>query len=378
MNALFLHDRNDLEAEVAGGVQICTREFLAIVRAAAESTMVFPVETSRHWLDRLQRKLRIQAYRNFRPDDYKASLRSVVASGKITHAFLNRSELIRFGELLKQIAPQVKVVVMSHGNQSGDDLYEVSGPAGRRSAGWARWQATWTLGLDLVTESSARHRTIDAMVVMSREEAVMERWLGASQVVVLPRLLHFAPLERTPSPGKVGYVGTLDHTPNLVALEAILEELARRNLPDLEIRLVGSPEHNGHRLAAQYPFITYLGRLNDDALQREASTWELFLNPIFWLSRGASMKLRTALAWGLPVLTSRSGARGYEWNAVNLPTSADSASDFCDQMAVLLSSPDALNDAAAASRAVVESSPTLDALGRRLRATVDPAALDAQ
>jgi hypothetical protein len=91
------------------------------------------------------------------------------------------------------------------------------------------------------------------------------------------------------------------------------------------------------------------------------------LNPVFWLSRGASMKLATALGWGLPVLTTQAGARGYEWGGAAVPVCADDPRKFVQTALELLANPTALAAAGAAAQTAVVSAPNLVALAGRLR-----------
>jgi glycosyltransferase involved in cell wall biosynthesis len=297
-----------------------------------------------------------------------AALAAVIREHAIDHVFINRAELLRFAPLLRQLAPEIRLVLMSHGNQTGDDLYEVTGIGGRRTGGWHRLTATWQMGLDLRTESWHRRHGLDAVCVMSEEERTLERWLGAGCTIVLPRRLESAPLSRSPVANRIGYVGTLDHTPNRVALEAVCRELERQARPaGLELRICGGPPPVGEGLAARFSFVHYLGRLDDNALRSEAATWSLMLNPLFWLSRGASMKLTTALGWGLPVLTTKAGARGYEWGGAAVPVCADDPRKFVQAALDLLANPTALAAAGAAAQTAVASAPNLEALAGRLR-----------
>lgn len=364
MRALFLHDDDDLSATIAGGVQLCTREFLAIVQAASERTETLAVQRSRAAADRVLRRAHLSAYRLYRPQEYATRLDDALRSLDATHVFLNRAELLRFSPLLRHLKPAVQVVVMSHGNQSGDDLYEIAGPLGRRT-GLARFTATWQLGLDLVTESWHRHRHVDGVCAMSQEEAVIERWLGARRTLVLPRLVEPAPLDWRPIANRAGYVGTLDHTPNRAALTSLCEELRAAGRPP-ELRVVGGPESVGREFATKYSFVTYVGRLPDADLAAEVASWSVFLNPIFWLARGASMKLRQGLAWGVPVLTTESGRRGYEWRDGDVPTTADQPAVFASRLLALLGSADNLKAAHAASLAAAGTAPTARQLANRL------------
>lgn len=336
MKALFVHDPADLEAAIPGGVQRCSREFLDIVQAAADDVRLFSVTVTRAPIWRLRRRLGFGSYLFYNPEESRDRLARELAEFRPTHVFLNRSELLRFAPLIESLAPAAKVVVMSHGNQSGDDLYEVSGPAGRRSQGFARLAATWRLGLDLVTESRFRHRHLHAVCVMSDEEETLERWLGARRVVVLPRVVRSAPIDWKPVFGRAGFVGTLNHTPNRIALERLCARLARSNPANVELRLVGGPEDAGRAFANRYSFVKYLGRLDDAALKSEASGWSLFLNPIFWLSRGASMKLGQSLEWALPTLSTRAGARGYRLESGQVFLTEDSVEAFAAELTSLI------------------------------------------
>lgn len=339
MRSLFIHDPSDLDAAIPGGVQLCSREFLEIVRAASKETALLPVTVTRAAGWRLRRRFGLGSYLLYRPEEIRGRLASAIQSLRPTHIFLNRTELARLATLAAELAPEARIVVMSHGNQSGDDLYEVAGPVGRRNRGLSRLAASWRLGCDLVTESRFRHGPVHAVCVMSDEEAVLERWLGARQTIVLPRIIHPRPLDWQPVPGRVGFVGTLDHTPNRVALQSLCALLASLAIPDLELRLVGSPESVGHELSQTYPFVHYLGRLDNDTLQQEVSTWSLFLNPIFWLSRGASMKLAQSLAWAIPALSTAAGARGYRIGAEEVAITDNSAEAFGARLRQLISSP---------------------------------------
>jgi hypothetical protein len=343
MRSLFIHDPADLDATIPGGVQLCTHEFLSIVRAASIEVGLMSVTVSQAPTWRLRRKLGLGAYLFYSPEEARTRLTREISALQPTHIFLNRSELIRLAPLAAKLSPTSKIVVMSHGNQSGDDLYEISGPGGRRTSGLARWTSTWRIGLDLVTESTFRHHHLDGICVMSEEEEMLERWLGAKRIVVLPRIIRPRPVDWKPSPRRVGFVGTLNHTPNRVALELICSQLQTKVPAGFELRLAGGPEEAGRALAKKYAFITYVGRPDEEALRSEVASWSLFLNPIFWLSRGASMKLGQSLSWAVPSLTTRAGARGYQLSPDQTFMTDDTAEDFTARLITLISDRDALD-----------------------------------
>ena len=370
MRSLFIHDPADLDALIPGGVQLCSREFLEIVRAASGETALLPVTVTRSPLWRLRRKLALGSYLFYRPDEMRAALVREVNALRPTHIFLNRAELMRIAPLAAELAPEARIVIMSHGNQSGDDLYEAAGPGGRRNHGHSRFLAAWRLGSDLIAESSFRHGSVDAVCVMSEEESVLERWLGARQTIVLSRIIQPCPLDWKPVSGRVGFVGTLDHTPNRIALEHLCTRLQAMAVKGIELRLAGGPTEAGNALAERYPFVTYIGRPDDETLRREASTWSLFLNPIFWLSRGASMKLGQSLAWAVPALTTQAGARGYRLDPRQTFMTGDSPTEFAERLVSLVFDPKALEAVHANLTQSAPDWPDVNALASKLRSAL--------
>lgn len=368
MRSLFVHDPADLKAPIPGGVQLCSQEFLEIVRAASDTTALVPVTVTRHPWWRVRRRFRLGSYLFYDPAACRAALENAAREVAPTHVFFNRSELMRLAPLVAQVAPGARAVVMSHGNQSGDDLYEASGPGGRRQAGLARLAAAWQIGLDLVTESAFRRRHLDAVCVMSDEEETLERWLGAKCTIVLPRLIRRQPLTWQPVAGRAGYVGTLSHTPNRVALTELCECLAARDARLLNLRLVGGPAEIGREFASRYPFVTFLGALDDAGLRAEAATWSVFLNPIFWLARGASMKLGQALGWGLPCLSTTAGSRGYRLAGGEVCLAPSEPDRFAHELLELLGQPNRLQAVRDAILTAADAWPTATTLARELRA----------
>jgi hypothetical protein len=312
MKAWFITSPSALEAKVPGGVQLCSQEFLAVVRAAFPQTEVVTIPHSQRMMDRFFRKTGTSPFRLFGFAEVIKNLDAQAGkTGRPDVVFLNTTETVRLAGWIKQMDPRIRTVLLSHGTQVGDDLYEIAGEKGRRNQGLRSAGATWKLGLDLRFESCRRRKDFDLVVVMSEEEAVLERWLGSPATFMVPRVICPNPLRSRPVPGRVGYVGTLDHTPNLAGLEMTLSMLQGTTAQALEIRVVGGPTKFGLRLAASHPRVSYLGAPQEEGLKQEAATWSLFINPIFWLSKGASMKLGKVLSWKIPFVSTRSGARGY-------------------------------------------------------------------
>jgi glycosyltransferase involved in cell wall biosynthesis len=310
INGLFLHNPLDLNSKIPGGVQICSQEFLKILRSTVNELHYFEVDYSKSIAFRLLYKLNLDNYISYDIDKYANALLATISKKQITHVFINKSELIRFSKVIKADFNNVKVVVMSHGNESGDFLGDLTGVKARFK-GFKKYTGLLKLGLVLFTESFYRKRYVDLVCTMSEEESALEKWLGLNCPFYIPRLINKTiQIERAPIKNVFGYVGTLNHTPNITALEELFGELKKLEVAP-EIRVVGQPKNIGKSLANQYPFVKYLGSLNDTELLEEVKNWSFFINPIFNYSRGASMKLAKAIEWEIPIITTIAGRRGY-------------------------------------------------------------------
>lgn len=361
---LFVTDANYVRADAAGGVQLCTQEYIALLAACGLTVEVHTVSPDRALKRRIASRLHLEIY-------WRYDVR-LIAAGIITRAqelgarvvALNQVDLVRLAPVLRAaLGPNVRLVVLSHGNESGDFLHEVV----RRPAGsvLARVRDAVRLGFVIREEARLLSGAVDLVLCLSDVERRIDQWLGAREVLVIPRTFRPRPIPWNPVPGRVGFVGTLDHLPNSEGIRRVLDTIATRPGPTLTVRLVGRPEKEGRRLAEQYPFVEYLGALDQPSLQREVGTWSLFLNPVWWYARGASTKLAEGIAWGIPVLTTTAGYRGYEWNRGELLVADDPAAFVAIACFYAL---DQKRLAAAAShvREVAASGPTLESIAAAL------------
>jgi glycosyltransferase involved in cell wall biosynthesis len=310
IKGLFLYNPLDLHAKIPGGVQICSQEFLKIIEATVDELHYFEVSYNRSFIFRLLHRLNLDNYISYHTQHYQQALIALIKEKQLSHVFINKSELIRFSKLIKSELPEVKLIIMSHGNDSGDFLGDLAGIE-PRFKGFKKYTGILKLGLSLFTESFYRKRYVDLVCTMSEEESAIEKWLGINHPFYIPRLIQKdTHIERHPTQNVFGYVGTLNHTPNIVALTQLFEQLKSEDY-SAEIRIVGQPKAVGENLAKQYQFVKYLGPLSDEDLFEEVKNWAFFINPIFNYSRGASMKLAKAIEWEIPIITTIAGRRGY-------------------------------------------------------------------
>ena len=318
-NAIFLDMKNR-----EGGVRNCTLEFIGLLQQKFE-VIEFPVSYRTSIAYRARVKLGLNHYDDYTPEAYRPELASSLKENKIRFVFLNLSNTLTFSALIKEIGGSgVKVILCSHGNETGDFLHQVV--RFRESAPFfKRLFSTYSLGKLLKIEAYYRVKDIDMVLAVSPVEESIEKWLGAEKTFMVPRVIKKEFLDLRPVPNRVGFLGDLSHTPNQTGIISFCEALRSRGQHKVELRLVGGPEAIGASIAEKYSFVKYLGFLDNPELREEAATWSYFVNLVFYYSRGVSTKLARALSWGLPVISTIPGNRGYQWTDGEVLMARDAA-----------------------------------------------------
>ncbi len=365
ISGIFVSRRSYLEGR-AGGVQLCTNEYLDTLRAAGVDMQLCAFDDDRRWSTRVVRQLTSSPY--FRPTDsgLASRLTELIRRAKPDLLLLNQVAIAGLGERLAGALPRTcQTVLLSHGLESTDLLHTAE--LRKRLPLSARVRPNARLALAACLAEEQRQRAfIDKVCTLSAFDAELERWIGAKSVAWFPRQIHDTAIAWRPAGDRIGFVGTLDHAPNLDGLVAVLSALAAVRAGGPRVRIVGGPSRVGRWLAALSPAVDYLGELDDVALVQEAESWNAFINPLFRQARGCSTKLATAISWQLPIVTTTLGRRGYEWREGHLAIRDDPASfaDVCVELCSLEKAQRAQREVVAVAR----SSPTLAEVGERMRA----------
>lgn len=343
MTAVFLTNPDDFDAVQSGGVQICSQEYFQVFQDCFPSLHRIDAHGSRHIVDRVQRKFGLKRYLNHNPARRPEVIKQAVSLNPDV-VLINHCELIRYAKALKLALPNAKIIILSHGNRSGDDLYELTSINGRfQRNGKTSFIRRLNFGSDVIMEGVYRQRYIDGVVTMSQAEVAIEQWLGSKQTFFFPRIIERSLLTWKPTKDRIGFIGTLNHTPNRIALQEILNWFRENAAQPPSIRIIGYGEEIGREFEKNYPFVNYLGELDEENAQSEIETWSLFLNPIFWLSRGASMKLKKALSWGIPTITTSFGMRGYDLPEGAVIRTKSTVDDFCIEATKALGQPEKID-----------------------------------
>ena len=356
-------------ADTPGGVQQCTREYLATLGAAGIELHLCPYEPDKRVSTRVIRKLWPSRYFRVAEQGLVERIQKAVEQSKARFVFLNQVMLATAAVSLRvMLRRDCKIVVLSHGLESTDLLHalrlKIDLPVALRGC----LLGEQLFGDTLLRESSYRS-SLDLILCLSPFDVELEKWLGARRVEWSPRTVTSAPLSWNPQGNRIGFVGTLDHPPNIEGLSLFLQSLSTRAPTGIRVRVVGGPDRIGRLLIKRFSNVDYLGALSDDVLREEASTWNCFAHPIFCYPRGCSMKLATAIGWQIPVVTTTPGRRGYDWSrgALLVADSPDAFSDLCLKMMDVQTAQQARMQVVE----VAHSSPTVTSVGRKLASILE-------
>lgn len=365
--AIFLTHQQALQSAITGGVQLCSQEFHHIIESIGEVELTdYYVPYTRKISQRIMIKLGMENYSMYDVKKDAPGLLEHIASNRINLVFINMSSMVRYARPIRAaFGDKVKIVLLSHGNHSGDFLHLITKPL-RKLSGIKQVLYKIRLGFLVSTESEYRVSYLDGVVALSETERQIENWFGGRKVTFLPRRLYtdFLPFE--PIPGRVGFVGRLDHPPNLQGMSILLDRLQICDHSKIKVRLVGAPESYGRQLQQRYPFIEYLGELSDKDLEREVAGWSLLLNPVWWYSTGASTKLARAISWGVPIISTTAGMRGYDWKQGSLLV-ADTPEEMAGLMVRVAPDLVQVQHWAAQTRMIAINGPSMEDLVARIK-----------
>jgi glycosyltransferase involved in cell wall biosynthesis len=358
-NAIFLTHKDLLHAEIDGGVQLCSQEFHNAISACDDLHLKnYFVPFTKNIFQRIQIKLGFENYSMYDVAKDAAALLKFIESENITIVFINMASCVRYAKPIKDaFGNKVKTIMLSHGNHSGDFLHLITKPL-KRSNLIAKKIKKIRLGYLISTESTYRVKYLDGVIAISETEKQIENWFGAKRVVFMPRKLYADFVNYQPDLNRVGFVGRLDHPPNIQGIAILLDEITQYS-HDLKLRLVGAPVEEGKKIAEKYKCVEYLGELSDIDLEKEISSWSFFINPVWWYSTGASTKLAKGISWGIPIITTTAGKRGYYWKQGELLV-ADSPKEMAKAIIEETISKDKINYWSNQTRIVANSGLTED------------------
>jgi len=337
---LFISHKKFLDQTLPeGGVRLCTNDYVELLQTQYVVNFL-GVEYNRSILFRLRFRLGLDAYEEYVPENYRTELKDAIVTRGIRKVFINLSNAMSFGKFIKEnfSAYDVKVILCSHGNESGDFLHQAA-RFSERLAGYKRLFSSYRLGKMLKLESIYRQHYIDLVLTVSEVEEQIEKWLGAKQVFMVPRVFKQKFIDWRPVHGRIGFVGDISHPPNYYGVSKLCEALQKNGVPEqLDFRIIGVEDEHSRRLKEQFSFVSIMGYMDNAVFEKEAASWYYYMNLAFYYSKGVSTKLAKGIDWGLPVISTTAGNRGYVFRGGNVLT-ADAPEDIATILEHRLSDP---------------------------------------
>lgn len=338
IKSLFLSHKNLLR-QGGGGNEICSREYHEVLTAGGFELVDVTYASESGLGRRLRNRLSPSSYPDLVPGDYWARVERSGKEAKAEFIFCNFSSFLPHAAALRRIADEVgaRVVLLSHGLESVDDVHRMR--IARATYGHGRFRPVSAAHLAREMEQEAQGLPLfDHVLCLAEFEVGICRWLGAQSVSWWPRTFPVGnPLPWHPSGDRLGIIGTLDHPPNLEGAYLFCEAAAKLPSVPFRLRLVTRSKNVASDLASRFHFVDFVGSLDDEkALHAEASSWSVFLHPIFCHAMGCSTKVAVGLSWGLPVLTTPAGLRGYRFSE-GMPPTATTPVDMAENAAASVS-----------------------------------------
>ena len=221
------------------------------------------------------------------------------------------------------------------------------------SAKWADYSRTktfpFTLGYKIESrkmKSYERHVAghFDRCTVTTRGELEEFEKLG----LTLPRSVipngvdsqYFRSRSTRRDPNVIVFVGRMDYFPNIDGMLYFAKDIfpiVRRNIPDVQLRIVGSNPSRAVRNLATVPGITVTGHVPDVRPYLDDAT--LAVAPLR-LARGTQNKILEAMAMRIPVVATSAAAKGIEAVAGQHLSVGDGPADFAAKVVELLTNAD--------------------------------------
>jgi hypothetical protein len=343
-NALFISQDLFLgESILSGGVTLCTKDYMDVI-STNFNLIPFPIKTKLKIIPKILNKLGLLGYHPISLSKKDISLISNLINEKeVEHIFINHAYISSISISLKDNFQHIKVILCSHGNESGDFLHQITRFSDNMNR-FSRLFGTLKLGILLSEEVKYRRFYIDVVLTVSEIEESLEKWLGAKQVFFLPRIFEEKFISWNPKNNRVGFVSDISHEPNYDSVFKLCLAIDKSNLRStIKIRLIGKDHPRYTFLTKTFSFVECTGYLNENDIIAEMGSWHYYLNLVDYYSKGVSTKMAYGMNFGIPVISTKIGARGYYFPLNTGPIILENIDDIVSFLSLYIDDIDQMN-----------------------------------
>jgi glycosyltransferase involved in cell wall biosynthesis len=311
-NAIFISQDLFLsKSKNDGGVSLCTSDFIDVI-STKFNLITFPIKPRVSFFKRILNKIGVVGYHPiFLSKKDLNKIERYISEKEINYVFINHTYISTIAISIKLAFPHIKIVMCSHGNESGDFLHLFTRFSENMSLA-SRFFGRRKLGKLLTEEVEFRRFYFDAVLTVSEVEESIEKWLGAKNVIFIPRVFKNRFLYWSPTNRRIGFVSDISHDPNYFSILKFCELVINSSLREtIQLRLVGKNHPRYDYLKNQFSFVQCTGYLSEQEIVSELGTWNYYLNLVDYFSKGVSTKLAFGMNFGIPVISTKIGVRGY-------------------------------------------------------------------
>ncbi len=307
----------------------------------------------------------------YQSDALRAELQRVLKAQRFDALVLN---MLHMAYLLEVAQGRVPTILLRHNVQSviAERLVKIERNPLLRLALWREWRCLRRY------EAEMCERVDLCCTLSSVDSATLREMNSALRPEVLPPPLDigcYRPMQPEEAPPVITFIGGYDWMPNADAAMWLCETIFPRvakHIPDAELQLIGHrPNADLRRVAATVPSINLVGHV--EVLEPYLARTAVFVAPLR-AGSGIRIKILEAMAYALPVVSTRIGCEGIGAESPREILIADSEVAFADAVVTLLRDPSARRRIGREGRACVASNHQLPTVIERFESLLSLAA----
>ncbi|MCX6598994.1 MAG: glycosyltransferase, partial [Acidobacteria bacterium] len=256
---------------------------------------------------------------------------------------------------MAQYAPTAGAILVEH--DVTIDLYQQL--ASRASAG-TRWELERQLRLWQQFETAAWQRCSRIVVMSDRDRATVSAQAGAGAVVVLPNgvdIDRYLPPAESPQPGRLLFIGSFAHLPNLMAIQWFVEQVWTQ-LEDATLHVIAGARPEYYRafyrdratVNLEQPGIELESFVSD--VRPAYAQAQIVIAPLL-ASAGTNIKILEAMAMGKAIVSTPAGIHGLDLQPGHDVVVVETAAQMADAIKTLMADPQRVAELGEAARATV-------------------------
>jgi glycosyltransferase involved in cell wall biosynthesis len=256
---------------------------------------------------------------------------------------------------MAQYAPAAGAILVEH--DVTIDLYQ---QLATHAVAGTRWELDRQLRLWRQFETAAWPRCARVVVMSDRDRATVEAQVQPGAAVVLPNgvdIDRYQPSGDVPTPGRLLFIGSFAHLPNLMALQWFVEQVWPQ-LEDATLHVIAGARPEYYRafyrdraaVNLEQPSIELESFVSD--VRPAYAQAQIVIAPLL-ASAGTNIKILEAMAMGKAIVSTPAGIHGLDLQPGHDVVVVETAAQMADAIKTLMADPQRVAQLGEAARATV-------------------------